>query len=75
MLVLQEGWVELLSSQEVHEEEKGAGLVPNHHQEMRVPRMAIFRPNSGHVQDFVMAARQRTLHQYDLILKVDRNYK
>jgi len=37
----------MLSSQEVHEEEKGAGLVPTHHQEMKVPRMAIFKPNSG----------------------------
>jgi hypothetical protein len=37
----------MLSSQEVHEEAKGAGLVPTHHQEMKVPRMAIFRPNSG----------------------------
>lgn len=37
----------MLSSQEVHEEEKGAGLVPTHHQEIKVPRMAIFRPNSG----------------------------
>jgi len=37
----------MLFSQEVHEEEKGAGLVPTHHQEMKLPRMAIFRPNSG----------------------------
>jgi len=36
----------MLSSQEAHEEEKGAGLVPTHHQEMKFPRMAIFRPNS-----------------------------
>ena len=36
----------MLSSQEVHEE-KGAGLVPTHDHEMKVPRMAIFRPNSG----------------------------
>jgi len=35
----------MLSSQEVHEE-KGAGLVPTHHQEMKFLRMAIFRPNS-----------------------------
>jgi hypothetical protein len=35
------------SSQEVHEEEKEAGLVPTHQQEMRVLRTAIFRPNNG----------------------------
>ena len=36
----------MLSSPAGHEEERGAGFVPTHHQETKVPRMAIFRPNT-----------------------------
>jgi hypothetical protein len=63
----------MLCGQEALREGKGAGLVPTHHQQMKVPRTAIFRPNSGTHAGFYGSVAAKTSVIWPN-LKDNRNY-